>query len=452
MERIKIKDIVRVCEGELFGDASLLDSDITNISTNSKEIPDACLFIPLVGEVHDAHKFIDNAFDNGCICTLSDRELDRDNYIRVASTSKALEDIAEYYRGLFDVKVIAITGSVGKTTAKEMIASVLSQKYSVLKNIGNFNNEIGLPLTIFNLEKHHEIAILEMGMNSLGEISRLSKTARPDMCIIMNIGDAHIGKLGSREGIFEAKCEIFDYMKEGGEVFLYGDDDMLVSLNESELNPIFFGESSYNHVSAKKIKRADIKGTEFVANAKGEDIDITIDVPGKYMITSALCAIAVGKSLGLTTEQIQKGILAYSPAKMRNDIIKTSKITIINDSYNSCEESILAGIDVLELAKGRKVAILGDIREVGEHGERVHYGVGTKVAKKNIDVVICCGDLSKHTYVGLGQAENIEVYYFENKEKMHSELNDIIKVDDTVYVKASRGCAFEKTVEYLKTM
>jgi len=452
MEPIKIKDIVKACGGELFGDSSLADKYVKEISTSSNQIGENCLFIPLVGDKFDAHNFIGDAVENGCMCFLSHVKQDKGNYILVEDTGKAYKDIAEYYRGLFDVKVIAITGSVGKTTAKEMIAAVLSQKYNVLKNMGNFNNEVGVPKTLLNLTKQHEIAVIEMGMNSFGELSRLSKTARPDICVIMNIGDAHIGRLGSREGIFEAKTEIFDYMKEGGEVFLYGDDDMLVALNESDLNPIFFGESSYNHVSVKQVKRMDIEGAEIVVNARGEEMDITTDVPGRHMLQPVLCSIAIAQSLGLTREQIAAGVLDYEPAKMRNEIIKTDFITIINDCYNSCEDSIMAGLDILELAEERKVAILGDIREVGEHGQRVHYSVGQKAAQKQVDLFICCGELSRHTYQGLLDAGRMQVYYFEDKPAMHRELNGIIEQDDTVYVKASRGCAFEETVEELKKL
>ncbi|MEX1376075.1 MAG: UDP-N-acetylmuramoyl-tripeptide--D-alanyl-D-alanine ligase [Eubacteriales bacterium] len=452
MEPIILKDILKACDGKFFGDEKILDRQIYEISTNSREIVENTLFVPIVGDKFDGHDFIDNAFKDGCLCALSHKKLNRENYILVEDALKSYRDIAEYYRGLFDVKVIAITGSVGKTTAKEMMASVLSQKYDVLKNEGNFNNEVGLPKTLLNLAKHHEIAVVEMGMNSFGEISRLSKTARPDICIIMNIGDAHIGKLGSREGIFRAKTEIFDYMKKDGQVFLYGNDDMLVALNESDLNPVFFGESSYNHVSVKGMQSSNIEGTEIQANINGELVDIKIPVPGGYMVPSVLCAAAVGKSLGLTDREIQQGVLSYRPAKMRKEIINTGNLTIINDAYNACEDSIIAGLELLELAVGRKAAILGDILEVGEHGERVHYSVGQKAAEKNVDIIICCGEQSWHTYRGITENSEKKAYYFEDKAKMHQELDKIIKKGDTVLVKASRGCRFEETVEYLKTL
>ena len=452
MEPIKLNDIVKACGGEFTGDSALLDTEIKNISTDSREIGESCLFIPLVGDIHDGHDYIETAFKNGCLCTLSQKKQDRDNCILVEDTLAAMRDIAEYYRGLFDIKVIAVTGSVGKTTVKEMAAVVLSEKYNVLKNHENYNNEIGLSKTIFNLNKQHEIAVLEMGMNNFGEIRRLSKTARPDMCIIINIGDAHIGRLGSRDGIFQAKTEIFEYMKEGGEVFLYGDDDMLVSLNESNLNPIFFGESSYNHVSVSEIKSMGLEGTEMTVNLMGEKFDMKIPVPGKHLIPSALCAAAVGNSMGLNAEQIRNGMAKLVLPKMRNEIIKTGNITIVNDSYNSCEDSVMAGLEILELAEGRKVAILGDILEVGEHAQRVHYSVGKNAALKNVDLFICCGKQSVHTYVGLKEAGRANTYYFENKDAMHGKLGEIIKPGDAVYVKASRGCAFETTVEVLKKL
>lgn len=450
MEPIRLNDIIKACSGKHCSDKSLKDEYIDNITIDSRKTAGKSLYIPIKGEVHDGHKFIGDAFKNGCLYTLSEKKLIDHDYILVESTMTALKEIAEYYRGLFDARIIAITGSVGKTTAKEMIASVLSQKYSVLKNQENQNNEFGLPLTLLNLNKKIDIAVVELGMNSFGEISRLSKTARPDICIIMNIGDSHIGNLGSREGIFKAKCEIFDYMKEDASVFLFGDDSMLLTLNDRIDSPVFFGTNENNDIRLKRIVKADIRETVIIADVYGDDIEIIIPVPGRYMIPSVLCAIALGKEFGLSDSQIKDGVAAYIPVKMRKDIIESGNITIIDDSYNASKDSILSGLEILELAAGRKVAILGDILEVGEHGESIHSAVGKEIAKMNVDVFICCGEMSKFIHENILKHSDKTSIYYKDKEMMHNSLKELIKDGDTVFVKASRGCRFDRTVEFLR--
>ena len=449
MEPIKINKIIKACDGELFGGAGLHKTNIEHITIDAREAKVGSLYIPVKGEVHDGHKFIPGAFSNGAVCTLSERKVDFP-HIRVGSTFKALKDIAEYYRSKFDIKVVAITGSVGKTTAKDMIASVLSKKFSVLKTKGNLNNEFGLPRTLFELEKFHEVAVLEMGMNSFGEISRLSKTARPDICVIINIGVSHIGNLGSRDGILKAKSEIFDYMKEDGKAYLFGDDDKLITLKGSGLNPIYFGFGKENQAKKKEILKADIRGTEFIAEYRGEEYELNIPYPGEHILFSALAAVAIGKDLGMTKEEIASGVADFSPSGMRMEITETEKIMILDDAYNACPESIMAGLGVLGYARGRKIAVLGDILELGEHAEKLHFETGEKAACTDIDLIICVGELSKHMYDGAKEKLKDRALYYKTQDDLQRDLSDIIKNGDTVLVKASRGLKFEKTVEFLK--
>ena len=259
MEQMTIAEIASACGGTIVG--GLDSTKISDITIDSRTATAGSLYIPIKGEVHDGHTFIDSAFENGATCTLSEHEVPH-FHIRVVSTAQALLDMAEYYRSKFDVKVIAVTGSVGKTTVKDMLADVLGQQFSVLKTEGNLNNGFGLPRMLLRLNRQHQVVVLEMGMNSFGEISRLSKAARPDICVIINIGVSHIGRLGSRDGILKAKSEIFDYMKSDANVYLYGEDDKLVTLKDAYYSPVYFGENSKNDACVKRIISADIKGTE----------------------------------------------------------------------------------------------------------------------------------------------------------------------------------------------
>ena len=448
MEPMTLAEIAAACGGVL-NNAENADTAVTSITIDSRKAVQGSLYIPVKGETHDGHTFISSAIENGATCTLSEHD-ELCCYIKVKSTFQALKDIAEYYRSKFDVTVIAITGSVGKTTAKDMIAAVLNEQLNVLKTEGNFNNEFGLPQMLFRLNRSHDAAVLEMGMNSFGEISRLSKTARPDIAVIINIGVSHIGRLGSRDGILKAKSEIFDYLKTDGKVYLFGGDDKLISLKNSRYNPIFFGEDMQNQAHVKEIMRADITGTELIAEYKGEVYNLNIPYPGSHLIPSALAGMAIAHDLGLNKKAIEAGVKAFSPSKMRMEIIDTGNIMILNDVYNACPESIMAGLGVLAYGEGRKIAILGDILELDDHAERIHYQAGKEAAKTDTDLIICCGPLSKTMYKGAKSVIGDRALYFETQDTMLAQLKTLIQTGDTVLVKASRGLAFEHTVAFLK--
>jgi UDP-N-acetylmuramoyl-tripeptide--D-alanyl-D-alanine ligase len=450
MQSMTIKEIAQACGGSINGAPSFCDTLIHGIRIDSRKVESGDLFIAVKGESLDGHDYIDSAVSNGAACVVSEKLLGDLPHILVKSTFAALKDIAEYYRSLFDIKVIGITGSVGKTTAKEMVASVLSQKYNVLKTQGNFNNEFGLPQTIFNIEPEHDIAVIEMGMNSLGEISRLSKIARPDAALIINIGDSHIGNLGSRENIFKAKCEIFEYMDDDAPVFLNGDDDMLVSLTEQKT--IYFGRQSSNDVSLDQIRKADSKGTHIVANCGGEQVALFIPVQGEYMIYPTLAAVAIGKEFSLSNEQIANGVESFVPVSQRMNTIKTDKITIIDDAYNASKQSILAGAGTLTYSSGRRVAIIGDVKELGEFSESIHFEIGEQLGEMDIDCVICVGDDAQYIMRGASSVSHGSVYYYPSKTALFRDIDVLINEGDTVFVKASRGMHFEEIVGRLKTL
>lgn len=453
MYNMTLNDIIKASDGEYFGPESKLSIEIHGIDIDSRKISKNFLFIPIKGERVDGHDFILKTFENGAIASLSEKKLSKEYepYILVKSTLQSIKDIAEYYRKSLDIKVIGVTGSVGKTTTKEIIYAVLQEKYSVLKTEGNFNNEIGLPLTIFKIKKEHEVAVLEMGISDFGEMHRLSKIARPDICVITNIGDCHLENLKDLEGVLRAKTEIFDYMEADGIIILNGDDKSLSSVEEKDgIRPIFFGLNNKNQIFADAIKDFGLKGMSFAININKKNINIEIDSPGQYMIYNALAAAGVGKVLGLSDKEIKDGIESFENVSGRSKIIKTNYLTIIDDCYNANPMSMKASLDTLSKSESRKVCILGDMLELGESTINYHKEIGEYAALVNIDVIICAGELSAYIYEGANKVKNkSETYYFETKEKLINSMFDLIKSNDTVLVKASRGMHFEGIVDVL---
>ncbi|NLK96930.1 MAG: UDP-N-acetylmuramoyl-tripeptide--D-alanyl-D-alanine ligase [Epulopiscium sp.] len=462
MEPLKINEIVFAVKGTLIQNENMQDKNeviITGISTDSRRISFGDLFIPLTGENFDGHHFIPQAFEKGAKACLSER---RDALppegkfiIQVENSKQALMDLAAYYRSLFAIPVVAVTGSVGKTSTKDMIASVLSQHYKVLKTQGNYNNEIGVPLTIFQLNKEHEVAVIEMGMNHFGEIHNLSKIAKPNIAVITNIGVSHIENLGSQEGILQAKSEIFDYLKEDGVAVLNGDDYFLKTLiGKIPFEIVYFGLETYHQVYAKNIQSQGVDGTEADFVLGEQEVHIQIPSPGKHMVYNALCAATIGLKLNLTLEEIKNGILTYQASKMRMDIFRTKKnVQIINDVYNASPQSMKAALDVLnEISNGRRIAILGDMLEMGSYSEHAHKEVGEYAAQNKIDDLFCVGTEAKHIAQGAihGGMDESRVRTFLSQEALWDALEHFIAPEDTILVKASRGIHLEKTVEKIK--
>jgi len=319
-----------------------------------------------------------------------------------------------------------------------------------MRTQGNFNNEFGVPQTIFNIEKSHEIAVVEMGMNSFGEIRRLSKVVRPDIVLIINISDSHIGNLGSMENIFEAKCEIFEYMSDDAAVVLNGDDDYLKTL--FDMKPIFFGKDKQNDVSLEQIVHADKNSMQIDADCEGEIITLVIPQSGEFMIYPTLAAVAIGKQLGMSNEQIGRGVENYVPALQRMDEIETDRITIINSVYNASKKSILSNASMLKFYSGRSVVIVGDVLELGEFGQSIHTEIGEALGLLDIDIIICVGELVQFIKQGASSNSHGSVYYYQTQQALFDDLDTLIETGDTVLVKASRGMHFENIVENLKQL
>lgn len=448
---LSIREVVTACRGRLIcGDDELVFS---GVSTDTRTIEPGMLFIPIRGENFDGHKFIDKAIENGAAAVLT--ELGGEYSVpavRVEDTRRAMGRLASYYLNKLNIPTVAITGSVGKTTTKDMVASVLAKRYNVYKTQGNLNNDIGVPLTVFALKPYHTAAVIEMGMNHFGEISYLTSIVKPDVALITNVGVSHIENLGSREGILKAKCEIFEGLKSGGTAIVNGDDDMLSTLRGSLKGLVMFGTNTSLDWYADNIRERGLDGIDCTIHGNGSSVcfDVSISVPGRHMVLNALAAAAAGYALGMSAEEIKAGIEDFKPTKMRMDIIHSGDLTIINDAYNSNPVSAMAAVDVLAAEEGVRCAVLGDMFELGSFAPKLHYDLGEYTAKKGIDIIVAVGELSRELYEGAKQVRNKDVYYFKTQEEFLENIDSIIRGKMTVLVKASRGMKFEKTTEKLR--
>lgn len=456
MEPITIQELLNATKGILLGDVQNLEACITSVETDSRSICENGLFIPLVGERFDGHDYLEAALESGAAGCLTTRDpvrlLPGKFYIKVADTQLALGDLAQYYRRQYPIPFIAITGSVGKTTTKEMVAAVLSEKFNVLKTEGNFNNEIGLPLTLLRLNQSHEICVLEMGMNHFGEIDYLSSLVEPSAAVITNIGDAHIENLGSYENIRKAKCEIFSAMKPEALAVLNGDDVMLKSLDGTlEQNTVYYGTDSELVYKAQDVDVFGEMGVSCTIQTPTERFAVKIPALGKHMVYAALAATVIGEEYGMTAEEIATGIKQFVPTKMRMNVIHQGDVTILDDAYNANPQSMRAALEILAQGDSQyKVAILGDMFELGVLGASLHHGIGEYASQVGIDCLVAIGELSKDIYQAAKNSSIPDVFYFRTKEEAKTILPNVVKSGATILVKASRGMEFEGLVKELK--
>lgn len=456
MKNLTLRNLTQVCGGIYHGPEHLLDKEVSAITTDSRKIEKDCLFVPIVGERVDAHKFIPDVMANGALAALAERELsDADHpYIQIESSLQAVKDIAEFYLKQLEIPVVGITGSVGKTSTKEVIASVLKEKYRTLKTQGNFNNELGLPLTVFRLRDEDEIAVLEMGISDFGEMTRLTKIAAPDTCVITNIGTCHLENLGDRDGVLKAKTEIFQSLQPNGHIVLNGDDDKLATVQEYQgIRPVFFGLDENRDVYADEIENKGLKGVSCRIHLGGETFSVLVPTPGIHMVYNALAAAAVGRIYGLTVDEIRRGIESLETIRGRFKMIETDKFLVVDDCYNANPMSMKASLDVLHDGEGRRVAILGDMGELGENEIALHEEVGVHAAGCGIDVCICVGKLSAHMAEAARATDpDFAVYCEGSRESLLEHLGDYVQKGDTILVKASHFMKFEEVVEALEKM
>lgn len=453
MPNMTLKNIALACDGTYVGTKKLEEKVICGAVIDSRLVEEDFLFIPIKGERVDGHKFIPQVFEQGACCVLS--EIDLENpagpYIKVVSSEEALKKIAAFYRQSLDIKVVGITGSVGKTSTKEMIASVISQKYNVHKTAGNFNNEIGLPLTVFGIRAEHEVAILEMGISDFNEMHRLSTVANPDICVITNVGLCHLENLGDRDGVLKAKTECFEHMRENGLAVLNGDDDKLCTKKTvNGRSAVFYGLGNTNQIYATEVANLGFEGMEAVVHTPIGEFKVNITIPGEHNVYNALAATAVGLELGLSLEEIKKGIEEARTIAGRTNLVKANGMNVIDDCYNANPVSMEAALDVLSHAKGRTIAVLGDMGELGDNEAILHFGVGRCVAEKHIHTLFCAGTLAAEYKKGVeAVGTDCEVYHFENRDDMITALLDYVKAGDNILIKASHFMDFPKVVEAL---
>lgn len=465
MENMTLSVIAEVCGGMFVGTEEQRELVITGVVRDNRDVAEGNLFVAIKGERVDGHQFIEDAFSRGAYAALSERELEHPSgaYILVQSTTDAMKKIAAFYRNSLDIKVIGITGSVGKTSTKEMIASVLEQHFKVLKTEGNYNNEIGLPLTIFRIKKEHEVAVLEMGISDFGEMHRLSAMANPDICVITNIGLCHLENLGTREGILNAKTECFEHMKPDGTAILNGDDDKLCTKAIVNGKPaIYYGLGKEPKMSGdgslmaeKAIYATDIDNLGFqgirvqIHTPKG-DFTTIIPIPGEHNVYNALAATAVGLELGLRLDEISRGIATAHTIAGRTNFIESGGMTIIDDCYNANPVSMKASLEILSHAKGRSVAVLGDMGELGEDEKALHREVGVFAGQQHLTAVFAAGNLAEEYMKGIRENDpDCEIHYYNEQEGMTEALLAYVQPGDSILVKASHFMEFPKVVDAL---
>ena len=463
MKGLSPRAIAKACNGRYYGPEALADKEVSSVTIDSRKIEKDTLFIPIKGARVDGHTFINQVIDNGSLCSLSEIDLedigDRP-YIRVESTRLAIRQIAKLYLDNLGTKVVGITGSVGKTSTKEMIAAVLGQKYRVLKTEGNFNNEIGLPLTVFRLSEDDEIAVLEMGISHFGDMDMLAEIATPEIGVFTNIAECHLEFLGDRDGVLKAKTEMFKFLDDDGVVVLNSDDDKLATVHEvNGRETIKISATSTADVYASDIESKGIEGTICTINTNDAKIRVHIAIPGKHMVYNALTAAAVGLQCGLSLEEIKAGIESAKTLSGRCNIMHKNNLTIIDDCYNANPQSMRAAIDLLSMAETRKIAILGDMFELGSDELELHYNIGKYAVEKGIDYLICIGERSLYMSKGAGDSKELlspsdknymcKVIHLPNLDSIQDIIKNLFKDGDTILLKASHAMGFEEIIKMI---
>jgi len=451
MKPFMLRQAVAAVEGRFFGDEALLDSLVTNVTSDSRTAGPGSLFIALRGNRVDGHDFMAECLQKGAVACLSERpvEIAEQPAIVVSSTFRATGALAAWYRSRFDIPVIGITGSVGKTTTKEMIGAVLGEHFNTHKTQRNQNNELGVPWTLMRLEDSHQVSVVEMGISGFGEMRRLTHMVRPSIAVFSVIGDAHLEFLGDREGVLRAKTEMFEGMGPDGLAVLNGDDPLLRECRPN-MRRITYGLGEGCDVRGEDVQNLGEGGISLTIRHGRGAFEARIPGFGSHIAYAALAAAAVGLELGLTEEEIARGIAHYETVGDRARVIHANGLTVISDCYNANPNSCRAALDSLAQLKapGRRVCLLGDMLELGPDGARLHRGVGEYAGKLGLDLVVGCGPLSRNTVEGASSA-GVNAAYFPDKPALLAQLEGLLRPGDRVLVKASLGMAFKEIVDRL---
>ena len=471
MKGLTLRRIADACGGILHMSENSLfsaDAEVAAIVTDSRKAGEGSLFAAIRGERVDGHSFIPAVLQAGAAAVLTEQDLPEDcggNWIKVLSTLAALRDIAEEYLRILEVPAVGIAGSVGKTSTKEMVAAVLSQRYRIHKTQGNFNNELGVPLTIFGMTGEEEIAVLEMGISDFGEMHRLAKIVRPDTCVMTNIGECHLEFLGDRDGVLRAKSEIFDFLTENGHIVLNGDDDKLVQLHQvNGVTPVFFGLNKEHgagedwpelSVWADGIESLGLEGSRCRIHTPQGSFSVLVPIPGRHMVMNALAGTAVGLIYNLTLEEIRCGIESLEPVTGRFHIIRTPGLTVIDDCYNANPVSMAASVKGLSEAAGRRIAVLGDMAELGSQEKEYHEKIGVCTVDSGIEMLFTVGERGawiarKAEEEAARRGSTLSIRSCETNEECRERLQEELRCGDTVLVKASHCMKLEEIVGWLK--
>lgn len=448
MKNITVSKAARLCAGRIIGNMAE-DREIGRVIIDSRAVEPGDMFVAYKGEKVDGHDYIPAAFAKGAACCLAERapEAADGPVILVADVQKALEALARAYRETLNIPVIGITGSVGKTTAKEMVWWVLSQKLNVLKTEGNLNNQIGVPMTLSRIRPEHQAAVVEMGISGFGEMRELARMARPTIAVFTVIGHAHLEFLHDLEGVFRAKTEMLELMPEDGTVIVNGDDPWLKKINcRQRLIRCGMGEDC--QLRAENISSLADGTTDFDIVYQDERFRVHIPAHGRHLIYAAMEAAAVGMSLGLSSEEIARGIAAYKVMGRRGALWSGDKLTLVDDSYNANPDSMRCAIDSMRDMPGRHVCVLGDMLEMGPGAGQMHYELGKYAVENGMELLLCCGELGRETARGAGDRG----VWFESREELAKALPRFINQGDTVLVKASRGMHLEEIADELKRL
>lgn len=453
MKPFLLRDAVAACGGRFVGDEAALAREVRFVTSDSRTAAEGALFVAFKGERVDGHEFMADCLKKGAVACVSEREPAGESEtpcVVVDSSLRAIGAIAAWHRSRFDIPVIGITGSVGKTTTKEMIAAVLSQRYDTHRTEKNFNNELGVPWTLLRLEDRNQVSVVEMGINQFGEMRRLTSIVHPTIAVFTVIGEAHLEFLGDRPGVLRAKGEIFEGMKPDGLAVLNGDDDLLADCHPN-MRRVTYGKNPENDVWADDIRQNGTESLRFTVHHKGGAFDAEVPGYGSHLVYATLAAAAVGLELGMADREIAAGLANYKTVGDRARVIDAGGIRIISDCYNANPNSVKAAVDSMKGIPGRKVCVLGDMLELGDATAELHREVGTYAVNGGADLVVGCGTLGKYIAEGAQDAGGAALYY-ENKEALMSALTEIIRPGDVVLVKASHSMAFERIVEKLEGM
>ena len=450
MKPFLLRDAVNATGGRFYGDEAALDREVTFVTSDSRTAAPGALFVAFKGARVDGHDFMRGCLERGAVCCISERapvDAGEMPCIAVESSLAAIGAVAAWHRSRFDIPVIGITGSVGKTTTKEMIASVLSQKYDTHRTEKNFNNELGVPWTLLRLEDRNQVSVVEMGISGFGEMTRLTAMVRPTVAVFTVIGEAHLEFLGDRRGVLRAKGEMLQGMGPECLAVLNGDDDLLRECHPN-MRRVTYGKDPGNDVRAENVRTEGAEGLSFTVRHPGGSFEARVPGFGQHLVYAALAAAAVGLELGVSEAQIAEGLMHYRTVGNRARVIPAGDITVISDCYNANPNSVRSAIDSMAGMAGRRVCILGDMLELGDETEALHRGIGAYAVRGGAGLVVGCGTLGRFIAEGAKEAGGAAMW-FEGRDQLIEHLHDFISPGDAILVKASHSMAFEKIVEKL---